>query len=140
MNHLVKELNLNHIFTKIDSCGTSGYHNGEDPDSRCIKVSKRLIGNEIIYSKSRRISNNDLETFDYIFCCDKQNYADVISLNKKLNKNFSKISLLGSYDPEGVVEVRDPYFDSNDSGFETNFYHIERSLRHFINQVLERGE
>jgi protein-tyrosine-phosphatase len=65
---------------RIDSAGTSGYHDGEGPDSRSAKTCKRLLGDrmpDIRHVKSRKLRASDYTEFDLILCMDESNLADV---------------------------------------------------------------
>lgn len=54
----------------VDSCGTSGEHDGEAPDSRSIAVAKRH-GIDISQHESRRLTAADWTNFNYILASDR---------------------------------------------------------------------
>lgn len=58
----IKKYNLDWI---VDSAGTSGWHDGEPPDLRAIKVAKSY-GISIDRQISRKITKQDFETYDQI--------------------------------------------------------------------------
>jgi low molecular weight phosphotyrosine protein phosphatase len=55
-------------FAEIDSCGTAGYHVGEQPDSRTVET---LRENGIsINHRARQVRPQDFYEFDYILAMD----------------------------------------------------------------------
>lgn len=46
----------------------------------------------------------------------------------------AKIELLGKYDPNGELNIRDPLFDSDSAGFEKAFEQAARSIKVFLEQ------
>jgi low molecular weight phosphotyrosine protein phosphatase len=55
-------------FAKIDSCGTAGYHSGEQPDSRTVETLRK---NGIsINHRARQVRPQDFYEFDYILAMD----------------------------------------------------------------------
>lgn len=95
---------------QVDSAGTSGYHDGEWPDERMIKAAKKR--NIILPTRSRKITNEDLENFDFILCMDRSNLLNVQKLSNA-EKNQHKIKLFLEYKKHlNFDEVPDPYFGS----------------------------
>ena len=77
--------------------------------------------------------SSDADDFDYIFCMD---YSNVQNVKRVLPQSaHSKVLLLGSFDPQGVEEIEDPYYGSED-GFDVCFEHCGRCLDEFIKQKL----
>lgn len=109
---LKSKLPKNH---SVESAGTIAMHKGNAPDYRSIKVAKKY-GIDISHQKSRPIKPEDLESFDLIFCMDKNNLQDVKSLAKNKNQ-LQKISLILE-----DAEVPDPYW-GNAADFE-NVYQL----------------
>ncbi|XP_072552834.1 low molecular weight phosphotyrosine protein phosphatase isoform X1 [Salminus brasiliensis] len=114
---------------RIDSAATSTYEIGNPPDYRgqaCMKkhgVPMRHV--------ARQVTKEDFATFDYILCMDESNLRD---LNKKANsvKNSkAKVELLGSYDPEKQLIIKDPYYGS-DQDFETVYEQCVRCCKVFL--------
>ena len=91
----------------VDSAGTIDYHKGEEPDLRSVKTALKY-GVDISKQKSRPIKKEDLADFDIIFCMDKNNYKDVLSLADEHQK--SKIKLIHEEDKD----VPDPYYGTLD--------------------------
>ncbi|MGV8914113.1 MAG: low molecular weight protein-tyrosine-phosphatase [Kaistella sp.] len=87
----------------VDSAGTIDMHAGKAPDLRSIQTGK-LYNIDISAQQSRPFTTNDFEEYDYIFCMDRSNLADVLSLAKS-DSDRKKVSLI-----LGDAEVPDPYW------------------------------
>lgn len=100
----------------VDSAGTISMHEGQNPDRRSVKIAKNY-GLDISKQCSRPIRKADLQTFDLIYCMDKNNYEDVLSLAKN-EEEKAKVRLILE---EGLgkkgAEVPDPYF-GGEEGFD----------------------
>ena len=115
----------------VDSAGTSGYHNGNPPDIRSIKVAKKN-GLNISNQKSRLFERYDFELFDHIFVMDQSNYNAVICQAQN-EKDAQKVKLILNFPESKINEVPDPYY-GGDHDFEYVYrlldiackYHSER--------------
>eukprot|EP01025_Chloroclados_australasicus_P028993 TRINITY_DN2879_c1_g1_i1.p1 TRINITY_DN2879_c1_g1~~TRINITY_DN2879_c1_g1_i1.p1 ORF type:complete len:254 (-),score=25.19 TRINITY_DN2879_c1_g1_i1:426-1151(-) len=143
---VVQKAGLQNKFV-IDSCGTGGgsdswyriggfsYHEGDPADSRMREhASKRGLS---LTSRSRPLSREDLNNFDYILTMDSMNREDIItaadywirydqSQNGNGKKQFTpvpedykeKLSSMVQYcKKHSVLQVPDPYY-GGPSGFE----------------------
>ncbi|GBF51910.1 low molecular weight phosphotyrosine protein phosphatase [Leptospira ryugenii] len=105
--NLVKDCGLSNFF-EIDSCGTSGYHDGELADPRTRLAAKKR--NKEITHRSRKFLQRDLEIFDYILAMDKSNYAYLLK-SVSSDTILNKIFLFRSFDKsDEYQEVPDPYY------------------------------
>lgn len=109
---------------KVDSAGTGGYHIGNAPDSRSVKVAKDH-GIDISTQRCRKFTVSDFDSFDLIFVMDKSNYADIIALARN-KADAKKVNLLLNEINIGNKEVPDPYYDSED-GFEKVYQLINQA-------------
>ena len=92
----------------VDSAGTSGYHDGEWPDERMIKTAKKR--DILLPTRSRKITNEDLDNYDFILCMDRSNLQNVLKLSNA-EKNKHKIKLFLEYKMKmNFEEVPDPYY------------------------------
>ena len=108
----------------IDSAGTGAYHVGDPPDERASAVAaKRGI---TLSGKSRQITVQDLERFDYIFVMDAENHAAVRRLARAAPRGV--VGRLREFDPQadGDLDVPDPYYGGR-RGFEDVHDMVERS-------------
>ena len=114
MNQLIEEAGLS---TKItcDSAGTSGYHIGAAPDRR-MNVAAKKRGLEL-EGKSRKLKPSDLQKFDLILAMDRQNYQDIIYLDRE-GKFEDKVRMMCDFaTTKPDREVPDPYYGGAD-GFD----------------------
>ena len=120
----------------LASAGTIGYHVGNPPDPRAIETAKRR-GMDISGQRSRKVSANDFDAFDYIMAMDKENLSDLISRSPSNSK--AEIALFLNYAKNpSVDEVPDPYY-GGDAGFDHCLDLIEDAaeglLEHLINKA-----
>ena len=102
---------------KVDSAGTNAYA-GKSPDNRSQKIAIPR-GYQFTGIKSRPISEQDFEHFDYILAMDENNVA---SLKEKSDEaHHDKIQLLLDFAGDTVTakvkEVPDPFYGGR-RGFE----------------------
>ncbi|TGL62671.1 low molecular weight protein-tyrosine-phosphatase [Leptospira jelokensis] len=105
--NLVKIKNLESKF-EIDSCGTSGYHDGELPDPRTRKVALKR-GIELTH-RSRKLKHSDLYEYDYLLVMDDQNFKEVISLIKEESIKNKIFKFAKFRSGSGSDIVPDPYY------------------------------
>jgi protein-tyrosine phosphatase len=125
---MVNQANLaDHFF--IDSAGTIGFHQGNEPDGRMQDaMRKRKIP---IIGRSRQINKSDLEDFDLILAMDNSNLMDAQSLDTK-RQWHDKIKCFAEYcaDPT-IMEIPDPYYGYDD-GFEIVLDLIEEGCQQLL--------
>lgn len=121
---------------RIDSAGTSGYHDGDPPDRRTAEVAGRR-GVEVI-GASRQVTAEDVSAFDYLVVMDEDNLRAVKRLVKSAPGD-AEVRLFREFDPEADddMEVPDPYFGGPD-GFEIVHDLVERSARGLLEHIVER--
>lgn len=105
LQHKADKLNLK---WKVDSAGTSDWHEGELPNPKSIEVMNNH-GVDITYQRSRPIIREDLEDFDIIYVMDSSNYQNV--KNMALNSDeIAKIHLImNEVNPGHNQPVPDPW-------------------------------
>jgi protein-tyrosine phosphatase len=97
----------------IDSAGTGGWHEGNPPDKRMMAGAKKV--GLTIDGYARKITKDDLSTFDWIFCMDKDNYDDVVAMGGNTEKTRLLLPFVGHTE---ITEVPDPYY-GGEEGFDT---------------------
>jgi len=96
----------------IDSAGTSGWHNGEQPDIRSIEIAK-LYNIDISGQRSRQLSKEDLTKFDLILAMDSSNFNNILKLTGS-DEEEAKVKLILNYVfPNENRAVPDPYYDNS---------------------------
>ncbi|XP_015590822.1 low molecular weight phosphotyrosine protein phosphatase [Cephus cinctus] len=127
-SNLIQEKGLNDLWY-VESAALIGYHTGKNPDHRAM-TTLREKGITNYSHKARPIKKDDFEKFDWIFGMDNDNISE---LNRLKPQNCSaKIELLGQYDPNGEIIIRDPYYDSGKAGFEKVHEQCVRSIEAFL--------
>ena len=111
---------------EVDSAGTAGYHVGNLPDSRSIKVAKDN-GLDISDQRCRKFTVADFDSFDLIYAMDKSNYSNIIALARN-KEDTEKVRLLLSEINLDIEEVPDPYYDSKD-GFKKVYHMIDQACQ-----------
>ena len=120
MQHLADKQGFN---WQVDSAGTGGWHVGEGPDRRSVRVA-REHGIDISRQVCRQFSKSDFELFDHIFVMDKYNLSDVQAMAPDALA-IAKVKLL-----LGTKEVPDPYYDNE--MFEPVFKLIEDGCEELV--------
>lgn len=111
---LVKEQGLENQIS-IDSAGTSGYHNGELPDSRMRQHGARR--GYKFDSLSRIFTSEDFYDFDIILVMDDSNYHNVMRLAPDLDSQKKVYRMVEFSQRFGHDHIPDPYYSGAD-GFE----------------------
>jgi len=120
---------------KIDSAGTIGYHVGNPPDTRATAICK-TVGIDISDQRSRKISDQDFEDFDYIVCMDRENLTDL--MKRSAPQHHDKLYLLLDFgDGLDIDEVPDPYY-GRDDGFSYCLKLIQNASEGLINHIIQK--
>lgn len=119
----------------VDSCGTSAFHIGAQPDSRMRKTaSERGV---ILEHKARQLQTQDFENYDYILPMDQSNLEDVREVQKASSNSKARVYLMREFDSFGKMSnVPDPYYGGHD-GFVEVFEILDRSTLNFLNFLVE---
>ncbi|MFN5182589.1 MAG: low molecular weight protein-tyrosine-phosphatase [Bacteroidota bacterium] len=119
----------NNLMVTVDSAGTSGHHNGENPDKRSQRNALKN-GVDISGLISRKFKLNDFENFDVIYVMDKSNKRNILQMAKdETQKNKVKM-FLGE-----EREVPDPWYGGED-GFELVFQMIKNRCEEIVKEIV----
>lgn len=115
MRHLVQSAGLAEQI-RLDSAGTSAYHEGEAPDGRATATARRR--GIILSGASRAVVPEDFARFDLIVAMDRTNREALWRMAPSPEAR-ARVVLLRSFDPASPpdAEVPDPYYGGAD-GFE----------------------
>lgn len=116
---------------KIDSAGTSQWHNGENPCEGSIRVARKY-GIDIASLKSRKVSVYADDSFDLIVGMDSANVADLLELG--FDKN--KVVKLGEFGLKNA-DVPDPYYFKDGSGFENVYQMIDTGIKNLFEKYFK---
>lgn len=98
---------------RVDSAGTSGWHEGGVPDSRSMAHASGY-GYDLSFIRSRQVSSSDFVEQDHILAMDKENLKN---LRKICPPEYThKVRLFLDFADLPVTEVPDPYY-GGDEGF-----------------------
>ncbi|KAK1135998.1 hypothetical protein K0M31_000567 [Melipona bicolor] len=131
----INKLGLNESW-EVESAALIGYHTGKNPDHRAMST-LREKGITNYSHKARPITEDDFVKFDWIFGMDNSNIQELN--NTKPSNCTAKIELLGKYDPQGDIIIRDPYYDSNSAGFHKAYEQCVRSIKAFLEQHKDKN-
>lgn len=108
----------------VDSAGTIGYHTGNPADSRMRAAGEKR--GYSFHSRSRKITPEDLDTFDLVIAMDRENLSDILEVNPEPS---AEVKLLSDFlDDSWPLDVPDPYY-GGDEGFETVLDMIQASVQ-----------
>lgn len=114
MNSLIEKNNLQDKIS-CDSAGTIAYHTGEPADARMQRHASKRGYN--LTSIARQIKDYDFDRFDYIIAMDRDNYNNILELDKG-RKYSNKVSMMMEYATQyNETNVPDPYY-GGEQGFE----------------------
>jgi protein-tyrosine phosphatase len=129
--HKIKAKGLTDL-VEADSCGTSNYHIGSQPDPRTIANATR--NGVSIDHCGRQLCTDDFEQFDFILAMDRSNYTNIMRLPGS-DAFAYKVQLMREFDPaEKGGEVPDPYY-GGEKGFQEVFDILDRTMESFISYL-----
>jgi len=112
----------------VDSCGTAGYHVGEEPDERTVNTCRKH--NVPIDCLARQIRTSDFIYFTHILAADENNLQSLLRL--KPPNAAADVRLWGSYlDGKSIL---DPYYGGM-KGFEQVFRQSVELSKAFLDKV-----
>jgi protein-tyrosine phosphatase len=128
--HKVTARGVAHRFD-VDSCATSNYNIGDDPDHRTR--SNALRNGVAMEHKARQMKPGDFAEFDHILVMDGQNYRNVLAFSDPAHHH--KVALVRHYDPMGSGDVPDPYWGTEDD-FQHVFEMLDRTVENLLDHLL----
>jgi protein-tyrosine phosphatase len=135
MNHLIREAGLEHEIT-CDSAGTSSYHIGSSPDRRMAFAAQKR-GIELV-GQARQFQRSDFEEFDLILAMDRENYDDILSLDRSGNYQ-DKVRLMCDFCTRHTLkEVPDPYYGGAE-GFNQVIDLLLDACEGLLNDIIQKN-
>ncbi len=134
MNHQIQDRNLQDKII-CDSAGTSAYHVGSPPDRRMVAAAKQQ--GLSFMGEARRFQVADFQKFDLILAMDRENYADILSLDPQ-GQYREKVRMMCDFcrdRPE--KEVPDPYYGGPD-GFNNVIDLLVDACKGLLDYVVEQ--
>lgn len=105
MGEVLKQRRIDHVL--VNSAGTNGYHTGEEPDDRSIRVAARH-GLDISAQRCRQLTAGDFTRFDLILGMDHYNMR-MIGQRQPANAS-ARVGLFTEIAEGKPVEIPDPYY------------------------------
>lgn len=134
MNHLIEREGLSDRIL-CDSAGTASYHVGNPPDRRMTEAA-RLRG-IALRGRARQFESTDFEEFDLILAADRDNYANILSLDPR-GKYRDKVKLMLEFSRRYTErEVPDPYYGGTE-GFNHVLDLLEDACEGLLKYVLDQ--
>lgn len=130
---LIDREGLSGRVAKLDSAGTHGYHAGEAPDPRAIRIAKSR-GYDLSRLRARQVTPDDFVRFDYLIAMDRANLKHLQKLCPS-ELQFKLELLMDSSSRYSEDEVPDPYY-GGDAGFERVLDMVEDATLGLIQRVL----
>lgn len=120
----------------IDSCGTSGYHAGDDADPRSIQIAA-ANGLQLRHAARQFDPPTDLRRFHVLIPMDRDNMQALLHHGAEP----TTVKLMRSFDPalkeepEWRLDVPDPYYGGDD-GFTRVFNMLRSACAGLLDHVL----
>ena len=118
----------------VDSCGTSTYHVGENPDYRSLqKLHEKGLKT---HHRVRQVRKEDFTEFHYLIPMDSQNMVDLITeFPAETSLLGSRLVLMRDFDSQpGNRDVPDPYW-GGDEGFEEVYQILQRCGKKLLEAI-----
>jgi protein-tyrosine phosphatase len=132
---VVRRANLAQYFD-IDSAGTHGYHIGHAPDKRSQAAALRR-GIDISALRSRLITLEDLQCFDYVLVMDNNNRRNLDELSRRVRTQRANIALFLDYANSTIREVPDPYY-GEEQDFERVLDLVEAAANGLLHSIAQK--
>lgn len=122
----------------IDSCGTGGWHEGEDADPRSRAVAAKY-GVPMNHSARQLDPASDFVRFEHLVAMDRENQRGILAAGSRYKISESRVRLLREFDPglrgspPHELEVPDPYY-----GGPEGFEQVYRMVTAACDGLLER--
>jgi len=124
-----------HLNLAIDSAGTSGWHNGAQPDERSMK-NAACHGIDISNQESRKVMLSDFELFDVVYAMDQTNYNNLINLAPHGLHHKIKM-ILNETHPGKNKDVPDPYY--TEDGFDEVYNLLDEACESIALNIKKNG-
>ena len=116
---------------RVDSAGTGGWHVGEPPHTGSQDIANHH-GIDISDQRSRQVTVNELEHWDWIIAMDASNLKNLLRMGAP--KERTRL-LLGFIPPGYNRDVPDPYYEG---GFDRVYTLVQQGCEHLL-EFLENG-
>jgi protein-tyrosine phosphatase len=115
---------------EADSCGTSNYNLGDEPDPRTLRNASKN-GVEVRHV-ARQLTSSDFSSFDRILVMDQNNLRNSLAIADP--EHHHKVILIRTFDPNGEGDVPDPYYGGEDD-FQEVFEMLDRCVEGLLQDL-----
>jgi protein-tyrosine phosphatase len=122
-----------HLNIKVDSAGTAGYHVGNPPDIRSIKIANKY-NIDITKQRARKFNTEDFVLFDKIYAMDTNNYHDLRSMTQNKEYKDKVKMILNEINPNLFESVPDPYYGGG-NGFEIVYNMLDKACDEILKKI-----
>jgi protein-tyrosine phosphatase len=129
LRHKVREAGLEEAIT-VASAGMGGWHVGDGADHRAVRAwQARGYDHD---HRARQLMRSWREDYDLFVACDTGHLMEIRSLLPG-----AEARLLRDWDPQGMGDVPDPYYDGPEA-FDEVLDIVERSCDHLLEDLRGR--
>lgn len=118
---------------EVDSCGTSGYHNGEQAN-RDTRRTARARGVDMEWHRSRRLRESDYTDFDVLVAMDASNER-VVHTRMPRGATCEVVRFMDYVPGASSRDVPDPYYEGGFDGVQDI---VESGIPVLIGAILEK--
>ena len=122
-----------HLNIKVESAGTAGYHVGNPPDIRSIKIANKY-NIDITKQRARKFNTEDFVLFDKIYAMDTNNYHDLRSMTQNKEYKDKVKMILNEINPNLFESVPDPYYGGG-NGFEIVYNMLDKACDEILKKI-----
>lgn len=115
----------------IDSAGTGGWHIGDPPDARMIRVAAKR-GYDLSHARARQVELADFHAFDFMLAMDLKNQRDLLMMAPP--GRTCDIRLFLDFAQTESRETPDPYY-AGAAEFERVLSLIEQGAEGFLDYL-----
>lgn len=121
---------------QVDSAGTHGYHIGDRPDPRTLKIAHQN-GIPTDGITARQVKTDDFEQFDLILAMDSGHLRHLLAMADPIHHHKIRLFLEHAGLENGQKDVADPYY-GDFSDFEDMYHVIDKALKNIDNILYEK--
>lgn len=114
-----------------DSAGTGGWHQGEAPDPRSIKVAADH-GIDLSVQRARQVRTSDFSDFDLVIGLDRSNVANLLRIAPQAKR--ARVHLFAQLAHGSETDVPDPYYGGRED-FERVYHMVSEGCRSLVERL-----
>jgi protein-tyrosine phosphatase len=121
---------------EIDSCGTGGWHVGEQADPRMRQTA--AAHGILLPSRGRQLKASDFRNFDYVLAMDASNLRELERVMSETSGAKAQVVKMRNFDQAAPgADVPDPYYGGQ-GGFEEVYEMLDRSTEALLAHIRQQ--